>query len=154
MARKLTPKQEAFRIAYLDKKNGREAYRIAYDADNMSDGAIDAEVQKLLKHEVLGPAIALGFELAEKRIQIQADVRGLLTLEEHMDKLQDLRDKAEAEGKFTAAIQAEVKRGELRRFYVKQVETGEAGEFATMPDDKLDAFVKGLEKELGVGTKH
>jgi hypothetical protein len=34
-----------------------------------------------------------------------------------------------------------VKRGELRRFYIKQVEHGQAGEFARMSDEELDAFI-------------
>jgi len=154
MARKLTPKQEAFRIAYLNKKNGREAYRLAYDAEKMSDAAIDSEVQKLLKHELLGPMITLGLERASERIQIQADARGLLTLEAHMERLDFLGKAAEAEGKYDAAIKAEVKRGELRRFYIKQVETGDVGEFSHMPDEQLDDVVKQLEKELGLSTRH
>jgi len=154
MTRKLTPKQEAFRIAYLEKRNGREAYKIAYEADGMSDSAIDAEVQKLLKHKELGPQITRGLERHAERIQIQAEVKGLMTLEQHDKNLEELRDAAKADGKFAAAITAEVKRGELRRFYVKQVEQGEAGAFSQMPDEELDAFVKSLSKELGVSTRH
>jgi hypothetical protein len=154
MARNLTLKQEAFRIAYLEKNNGREAYKIAYDADGMSDAAIDAEVQKLVKHPVLGPLIALGRERHAERIQIQAEVKGLMTLEEHDRNLKELRDLAKDDGKFAAAVSAEVKRGELRRFYVKQVEQGEAGAFAQMPEEDLDAYIKNLAKELNAGTRH
>jgi hypothetical protein len=38
-----------------------------------------------------------------------------------------------------AAITAEVKRGELRRFYVKQVES--INEFADWSDEELKAFI-------------
>jgi len=135
MTRKLTPKQEAFRIAYLENGgNGRQAYKIAYDAHGMSDQSVDKEVKKLLKNPLLNP-------LSDK-IQIQAEAKALLTFEEHMDNLKRIADKAEADGKYAAAYGAEVKRGELRRFYVKQVETGEAGAFSQMSDDELIEYIR------------
>lgn len=154
MTRKLTPKQEAFRIAYLEKHNGREAYKIAYTAEGMSDNAIDVEVNKLLKHPVLGPMITQGLERQTQRMQVHADVRGLLTMEEHDKNLKELCQEARVDGKFAAAIQAEVKRGELRRFYVKQVEVGEAGEFDRMSDDELDTYLAEEAEELGIAVRH
>ena len=56
-----------------------------------------------------------------------------------MEKLRELRDKADQRGQTNAAIQAEVKRGELNRFYIKQIETGDAGDFARMSDEELEA---------------
>jgi hypothetical protein len=46
---------------------------------------------------------------------------------------------------FTLAMSrsAEELRGQLNRFYVKQVETGDAGEFSRMSDEELRAFVYG-----------
>jgi hypothetical protein len=41
----------------------------------------------------------------------------------------------------SAAKAAEVKRGELRKFYIKQVESGSAGDFSRMSDQELDAFI-------------
>lgn len=61
-----------------------------------------------------------------------------LTLSDHMAMLRVLRDEARAEGKLQAAIAAEVKRGELRRFYIKQIETGAPGEFSELSDDELE----------------
>lgn len=60
-----------------------------------------------------------------------------LTLAEHMAMLRVLRDEARAEGKSSAAIAAEVKRGELQRFYVKQIETGAPGDFSDLSDEEL-----------------
>jgi phage terminase small subunit len=147
MARKLTEKQEAFRQAYMETGNGRQAYKLAYDAQGMSDKAIDKEVRALLKNPLLNP-------LSDK-IQLQVEAKAVLSLEEHMEKLKDLRDKAEAEGKFTAAIQAEVKRGELRRFYIKQVETGDVGAFSQMSNQELVEFIKREDEALErVLTRH
>jgi hypothetical protein len=71
-----------------------------------------------------------------------------LTLDAHMEKLRELRDEARQRGQLSAAIQAEVKRGELRRFYVKQVESGDAGEFDRMTDDELREYIAGQDKIL------
>jgi len=68
----------------------------------------------------------------------------LLSLEGHLEQLKVLRDNAVAANQFSAAIAAEVKRGELRKFYVKQVEHGQVGEFARVArvtDEDLDAFL-------------
>ena len=52
----------------------------------------------------------------------------------HMEKLRKLRDEAKQRGQLSMAIQAEVERGELRWFYVKQVESSDAGESSRMSD--------------------
>ena len=66
----------------------------------------------------------------------------VLTLEDHMAQLLTLRDKAIDEGKYEAAIKAEVKRGELRKFYVKQVEHGGVGEFDDMNAEQLREHIR------------
>ena len=78
------------------------------------------------------------------------------TVEKHDANLLRLSEIATERGQLSAAIQAEVKRGELRRMYVKQIETGTAGEFARMTDDELRAFIaEPLEPTHdGGSTKH
>jgi hypothetical protein len=44
--------------------------------------------------------------------------------------------------------------GELRRFYVKQVETGDAGDFSRMSDEELRAYVNGEKLPPKGETKH
>lgn len=51
----ITPKQEAFALAYVETGNASEAYRRAYDAERMTAEAIAVEASKLLKN----PKIAL-----------------------------------------------------------------------------------------------
>jgi hypothetical protein len=79
----------------------------------------------------------------QAEVAAQSVTAAALTLDAHLEKLRELRDDARQRGQLSAAIQAEVKRGELRRFYVKQVETGDAGEFSRMSDEELRAFVYG-----------
>jgi hypothetical protein len=53
-----------------------------------------------------------------------------------------LRELAKEKGHIGATIAAEVKRGELRRFYVKQVESGPRSPFDEMSDEELDEFIR------------
>ena len=132
--RKLTHKQERFVNALLETGNQKEAYCRAYDCENMSRGAIDVEASKLTRH----PKIAQ--RLGQFRESKTADA--ILTLESHMRELQSLRDAAKSAGQLSAAITAEVKRGELMRFYVKQVESAHVNKFSHMSDEELDAFIR------------
>src|SRR5262245_55858607 len=72
----------------------------------------------------------------------------ILTLEAHMSELQSLRDAARSAGQLSAAITAEVKRGELMRFYVKQVESSHVNKFSHMSDEELDAFIRMALRDL------
>jgi hypothetical protein len=101
---KLTIKQEAFVNALLETGNQFEAYCRAYECENMSRGAIDVEASKLARH----PKIAQRLD----RFRESKTAEAILTLEAHMSELQSLRDAARAAGQLSAAITAEVKRGE------------------------------------------
>lgn len=152
--RELTLKQEAFFHAYIETKNASEAYRRAYDVENMSAPAIQVEASRLLNH----PIISLLVENWRK----SAAADSLLTLEQHMEELQTLREMAKSNAQLSAAITAEVKRGELRKFYVKQIETGDAGDFKQLSDEDLRAEAEMAAVKLnikpsrvnGSGTQH
>lgn len=58
MATDLTPKQNAFCLAYLETGNAAEAYRRAYSAASMSPGSVMVEASRLLDH----PKVALRLE--------------------------------------------------------------------------------------------
>ena len=60
------------------------------------------------------------------QIQAKAEAKALLTLESHMHELERLRDLATRNGQMSAAIAAEVKRGELMGFYVQRRENTNA----------------------------
>ena len=62
-------------------------------------------------------------------------------MEEHVEELKHLRDVAKANGQLSAATQAEVRRGELRKFDVKQVEHGDVGDFSRMSDAELEGML-------------
>ena len=57
-------------------------------------------------------------------------------------ELKSLRDMANSAGQLSAAISAEVKREELRRFYVKQIEPVHVNELSKMSDGELQRFIR------------
>lgn len=130
---KLTKKQEAFVQEYLKTLNPTQAYRKAYDNQRMSDDACRVEGNKLLKH----PTVALRIAHATEKVK----EKNALTLEKHMDRLLQLSMKAEALEQMGAAIKAEELRGKLQRYYVEQVEVGDAGDFDRMTLGELKEFV-------------
>jgi hypothetical protein len=94
--------------------------------------------------------------IAELQAQVvsQSVIAAALTLDAHMEMLSELRDKADQRGQTSAAIRAEELRGQLMRFYVKQVETGDAGDFSRMSDEELCAYVNGEKLPPKGETKH
>ena len=80
--------------------------------------------------------------------QQKAELETALTLEEHMNELKLLREMAKGKDDIKAAIAAEVKRGELRQFYVKRVETGGPGAFADLNDEELQQAILESTREL------
>lgn len=46
----LTPKQEAFALAYVETGNASEAYRRSYNAENMKPAVIAVKASELLAH--------------------------------------------------------------------------------------------------------
>ena len=91
---RLTPKQEAFCLAYVETGNASEAYRRAYNAENMKPATVNRKA-KMLKSK--------------------------LTLESHLEKLRELRDAAADFGQFSAAIRAEIARGKAAGLYTEKV---------------------------------
>lgn len=127
----LTEKQEAFVQAYLETGNATEAYRRAYNT-TAKPNVINVKACEALKH----PKIARRLTYLKGRVHgnvaaviakatnsiAGADVSAIVTLEGHSRRLQELAEKAEKDGKWAAAIAAEVKRGELAQLYVTRSE--------------------------------
>ena len=116
----LTPKQEAFALAYLETGNASEAYRRAYDAEGMKPESVNRAAKEVLDN----PKIAARLEALRAPVREAAQI----TLKQHLDDLKRLRDLAEASEKYGPAIQAEVARGKASGLYVEKTEvTGKDG---------------------------
>jgi len=70
-----------------------------------------------------------------------------------MRELQSLRDAARTAGQLSPAITAEAKRGKLKRFYVKQVESAQVNDFSRMSDEELEAFIRESIAELDASRR-
>ena len=110
----LTPKQEAFALAYLETGNASEAYRRSYDAEGMKPESINRKAKELIDSG----------KIAARVEELRAPVReaAQITLKQHLDDLKRLRDLAEASEKYGPAIQAEVARGKASGLYVEKTE--------------------------------
>lgn len=110
----LTPKQEAFALAYVETSNASEAYRLCYAAEKMAVNSVNREAHALLNNPKVAARVAtLRGNLAQK---------SMLTLEDHIEKLKELRDAALADGKYAAAVSAEMARGKVCGLYVEKVD--------------------------------
>lgn len=116
----LTVKQEGFCLAYLETGNASEAYRRAYEAQNMKPETVNKRASELLANgEIAG-------RLAELREPVVRAAK--LTLEAHLEDLRSLRDRAAEAGQYSAAITAETNRGKAAGLYLERHElTGANG---------------------------
>jgi phage terminase small subunit len=116
----LTAKQEGFCLAYLETGNASEAYRRAYDAENMKPETVNKRASELLDNGVIAG------RLAELRGPVVKAAQ--MTLEAHLEALKALRDRAAEAGQYGAAITAETNRGKAAGLYTERHElTGANG---------------------------
>jgi len=95
----LTPKQEAFALAFLETGNAAEAYRRAYDvAPDAKDGWLYVEACQLLDN----PKVALRL----KDLREQAERLSIFNLSAAMDEFEQARKLAMTEKNPSAAVAA------------------------------------------------
>ena len=88
----MTPKQEAFCLAYVETGNASEAYRRAYDAARMKPGTVNRKAKELLDN---GKITARVDELRSELIKLnlwtrEQSVRTLLDVINNPDKAADV----------------------------------------------------------------
>jgi phage terminase small subunit len=109
----LTPKQEAFCIAYIETGNASESYRRAYSAKGMKDATVNREAKSLTDNPKITTRLA---ELRKPAIE-----KAQITLQRHLADLEALRDMARNAEKYGPAIQAEIARGKASGLYVERI---------------------------------
>ena len=116
----LTPKQEKFCLVYIETGNASEAYRQAYCAGKMSATTINRTAKELVDNRKIAARL--------QELRAPAVEKAQITLEQHLNDLKRLRDLAEVDQKWQAAIQAEVSRGKVSGLYTEKHElTGKDG---------------------------
>jgi phage terminase small subunit len=78
---KLTAKQEAFAQAIADGLGQADAYRFAYDAENMKDDSVYPQASKLMKNPKVATRIGeLKAQVADKQLWTrEMSVKGLIS---------------------------------------------------------------------------
>lgn len=82
----LTPKQEAFALAYVETGNASEAYRRAYNAGKMKPGVVAVKASELLSHGKVAVRVA--------ELQAQHVERHKLTVDDLLKELEEARQAA------------------------------------------------------------
>lgn len=130
----LTPKQENFCIVYLETGNASEAYRQSYDAENMSQNALNREASVMLDN----PKIAQRIE------QLRAPIikKAQLTVEDLLRELEEARQLAIQTESPAPAVSATMGKAKLLGLD-KQVIDHQSSDGSMSPKGKsLDDFYK------------
>ena len=127
----MTPREEKFARLLVEGKSQAEAYRLTHPhSKRWKPDSVHQNASKLAAK--VRPRVQI--------MQDEAKARALLTLEDHMAKLQELRDMAANAGTIAPAITAEVKRGELMGYYVARSENVNTNfVISSGPDDDADS---------------
>ncbi len=94
----MTPKQENFCMAYIETGNASEAYRQAYDANEMQMTTVNRKAKELLDNGKITARIA--------ELQNDSCLRHKTTVDTLLFELEKAREQAMATGQITAAIAA------------------------------------------------
>ncbi len=129
----LTPKQTAFVNALLEGKTASDAYREAYNCENLSQGALWVEASRLRRNT----KVSLWLRHFQ-RIGMDA---ARITIVGHLAELGRARELAFAHGQISAGVQAEHYRGKAAGLYEDRLQL-ERG-----PSDV--ELIKAIEDTLG-----
>jgi phage terminase small subunit len=149
MANKLTPKQEAWMLAYIKTGNGAEAYRTCYDANGMSDKAISVEVDRLKKN----PRVALGLERYRKQVSERVLKEAVLDTNAILDELKEARDLALKLEQPNVMVSASMGRAKVAGLIIERSEQGKPGDFSAMSKDELREHIRREAEELGLSHR-
>lgn len=153
MDNNLTPKQEAFCLAYLETGNASEAYRRAYNTEGMKPETVNRTAKQLLDNHKITTRI--------HELQSDAAEATQITLQGHLEDLRRLRDAATEAKQYGAAVKAEMARGKAAGLYTERVNlTGgvelsqvEAYDFSGIPRETLLEMVREAWREDKGGGK-
>jgi phage terminase small subunit len=89
----LTPKQEAFCLAYMETGNASEAYRRAYDTDGMKPSTINRNAKAMLDNNKIAARVAgLKQELSDRTLWTFADsAKVLIDIAQKIDSAENAK---------------------------------------------------------------
>lgn len=142
---KLTDKQFTFVQGILEGKTASDAYRASYDCNDWLDSSIWCEASKLRS----STTVLQWLEAARQK----SLGKHVVTLESHLDELDRLKQLAERDGVYGAAVKATELKGKVSGLYVERVRNEDTrsdiellAEIRRLSPDAADA----LERDLGL----
>ena len=111
-SKSLTPKQEAFALAYVETGNASEAYRQAYTVNGKSENAVHVEASRLLAN----PKVSLRVN----ELQAGHRERHNVTIDSLTKQLEEARALAIGEEHPSAAVSAIMGTAKLHGFLVER----------------------------------
>ena len=121
----MTPKQEAFALAYVETGNASEAYRKAYNAVRMKPETVHRKAAELLKNGKITARV--------EALKAQHRQRHAITVDSLVADLLRIRQAAEADGQLNVARQSVMDVAKLLGLVVDKAEqrVNLAGELTT-----------------------
>lgn len=105
MTANLTPKQEAFCLAYLETGNASEAYRRSYNAGGMKEASINRKAKEVMDNGKIAARLST---LRERAVQ-----KTLVTVESVAKELEEARNLAMEIAQPGAAVSAAMGKAKL-----------------------------------------
>lgn len=124
----LTPKQEAFALAYVETGNASEAYRRAYNAENTQPHVVWVKASELLANGKVSVRVA--------ELQMKAQERTLVTVESITRELDEAREMARLAGNANAFTGAVMGKAKVNGLLVDKVDVKAAFNVTIEGDDK------------------
>ncbi|OOF45934.1 terminase [Rodentibacter trehalosifermentans] len=130
----LTPKQETFCLKYIELGNASEAYRQAYNAENMKQESVHRKAAELLADGKITARI--------EALQAEHKERHKLTIDDLLIELEEARQIAKEKEQANAMTQATMGKAKLlgldkQLISIEQTEEKEPIDLSVYSDDEL-----------------
>ncbi len=131
-----TPKQRKFAESYVEGGNACEAYRIAYDIENMKPATVRREAMRALKN----PTIATYIRELQKTHRQRHDV----TVDGLVDELEEARFFAMVFGHIGAAVAATMGKAKLHGLITDNVKLNGLEALKQLSNEQLIERIRGI----------
>jgi phage terminase small subunit len=131
----MTPKQEAFARAYVETGNASEAYRQAYDAENMKEDTIWKRASELLQHGEVAGRIGSIQQAAQKRTEITVEKLTQMAMEAY--EASKIKGNATGQMQTAAMVKASEFLGKLHGLIVEKREIKNVSSAEDLDDSEL-----------------
>lgn len=137
----MTPKQEHFARLYVETGNASEAYRQAYNAENMKPETVTNEAYKLLQSPDISAMV--------DDLKAEARQRHRVTVDDLLHELEQARAAALAAPtpQSSAAVSATMGKAKMLGLLVDKAEIKAEAEIQEKPPSRIEAIVDSLTEE-------